>query len=425
MGTVTLCAPEPALAHGDPASVLEVGRVDRDGLPVLVRLSEGMALRANGHARYLCPALFDSEDETPRAAALPTGPTLVASRAGAYLLLADGTVEPHPDAALRGDVIRALEAGPSGVYALRSTESGAELLALDAERAEVLASLPADFSSLAVEDSGLLVAGLSPSARVLQRGFGADGAAREEWSAEAAASLDAVAVFARLADGQPYLLVAAANALGSELARLDDAGGYQVVQRAGGAISGPIAVDARTWLAFDGQLAELRDDGEVARADDAGLVTCVGRAGALRYACTGTELVRLEASGLGERLFGLDEIEPPDLSGLADELAERCELQWLRFRVDLVRAGVTPLDDGAEPTPPGGAERDGGRGDDGGARDAGREHDASGEDGGCAVGRSGVRGSAHGAERSSGLCAVWVAALGLNVRRRRRAHGRP
>ncbi|HMI93907.1 MAG TPA: hypothetical protein VK509_21180, partial [Polyangiales bacterium] len=246
-----------------------------------------------------------------------------------------------------------------------------------------------------------------------------------DWNAEAATPLDAVAVFARVADRQPYLVVTATNGLGSELAQLDSAGRYRVIQRAGGPISGPVAAGGRTWLAFDGRLAELRGNAEVVRSEETALVTCVGRSGSLAYACTNTELVRLHDGALGERLFGLDELEPPELSALDPALAERCNLQWLRFRVDLVAAGIVPNDDGGDGTPDRGT-RDGGARD-GGSADAsgGGEHapNANAEDDGCSIG--GVGSSVRG-DRSHigrGLLAGLIAAGLARLRRRRLRNG--
>jgi hypothetical protein len=413
-----LALPSRATAHGDGAAVISLVRSDGDGAPQLLRLSEGMALRVNQRTRYLCPALFDS-DETPRAAALPAGPTIVTSSSGAYLLFDDGEVAPHPDPSLSDGAITGLEAGENAVLALRQRVDGAELLALDAERAQVIAELPAALSSLAVEDDAVLVAGLTAAGRAAQRGFELDGAERDEWNAEAATPLDTLAVFARVAGARPYVLVSARNGLGSELARLDNAGGYDVVQRAGGAISGPIAVGGRTWFAFDGRLAELTDGGDVVRSEQDPLLTCVGRNRTLAYACTPGALVRLEDGQLGERLFGLDELEPPELSGLAPALAERCRLQWLRFRVDLVAAGITPNDDGGEPAPPSGGKRDGGGAD--GPSQRARARALGGEDDACSVGD--LSRSGRGAGTDCWLLAGFVAAE-LVRRRRRRARCR-
>jgi hypothetical protein len=410
-----LALPSRATAHGDPAAVVSVVRSDGDGAPRLLRLSEGMAARVGQHTRYLCPALFDS-DETPRAAALPGGPTVVASSSGVYLLFDDGNVASHPDPSVSEGAITGLEAGENAVLALRKRVDGAELLALDAERAEVIAELPAALSSLAVEDDGVLVAGLTAAGRAAQRGFDLDGAERDEWNAEAATPLDTLAVFARVAGDLPYLLVSARNGLGSELARLDNAGGYDVVQRASGAISGPIAVGGRTWFAFDGRLAELTDGGDVVRSEQGPLVTCVGRNRTLAYACTPGALVRLEDGQLGERLFDLDQLEPPELSGLAPALAERCRLQWLRFRVDLVAAGITPNDDGGEPAPPSSGTRDGGAAV--GSSQRTRARALGGEDDACSVGD--VRRSGRDAGIGHWLFAGFVAAQ-LVRRRRRRA----
>lgn len=329
-----------AAAHGSPASVLGIARVSADGRPHVLRLSEGLALSVNGALRYVCPALFDS-DEPPRAVALASGDMVVATRSDVFLLADDGTVTPYPDSGAHTGLITALEGNGEDAFLLRTLDDRSELVRLDGEHAQVLATLAAEYSSLAVEGDALLVAGMSAGGRVLQRGLRTDGKDREQWSAEAIGPLDTVAVYARIAAQRPLLVVVAGSELGAELVRIDDGGRYTPLQRASSGISGPIVADGRVLFAFDGRLAELRED-EVSVHESETITTCVGRSGALAYACANTELLSLEGDAAGARLFSLEEIGAPALDALDHELAERCALQWLRFRADLVLAGVMP-----------------------------------------------------------------------------------
>jgi hypothetical protein len=379
-----------AAAHGNPAAVLGVARGSADGRPQVLRLTEGLALSAEGAFGYVCPALFNS-DESPRAVGLASGDVVVATRSDVFLLASDGIVTPYPDPGARTGLITALEGNGEAAFLLRTVANGSELVQLDGEHAQVIATLPAEYSSLAVEGDALLVAGMGAGGRVLQRGLRSDGKNREQWSAEAAGPLDTVAVFARIAGQRPYLVVVAGSELGSELVRVDDDGRYTPLQRAGSTISGPIVAGERVLFAFDGRLAELRDD-EVSVHDSDTITTCVGRSGPLAYACANAELLRLEGDALGARVFGLDEIAAPALDGLDHALAERCALQWLRFRADLVLAGVTPRSEVGE-LPPSTSGEDGGmrsERDAGSARrDAGSSKgarpDAGNSDGDCAV----------------------------------------
>lgn len=388
-----------AEAHGSAASVLGVVGSDAEGRPELLRLSEGLAILTGGEFRYLCPALFDSED-TPRAAALPAGPTLVATAEALFVLQDDGQVTPHPDPTARSGTIRALDASADGVFALRGSDAGAELIRLDARAVQVLASVPTELASLAIEDGGLLMAGLTRDGRALQRGFHPDGRARAEWDAEAPVVPDAVAALARLAASQPYVLVLAGDGPVSELVRLDGDGQSEVVQRASVVLSGPIATDPEhVSLAFDGQLAELSEASVTPRASDAP-VTCLSRAGGFSYACMSTEVVALRDGAPAERVFGLDQLQAPELAQLEPALAERCMLQWLRFRVDLIGAGIELQEaDAGSTSDAGGAAA---------ARDAGAER-AESRDGcsvrGASAATAGIRGTAWWLALAA--CAWW------------------
>jgi hypothetical protein len=320
--------------------VLGAVRVDADRSPALVRLSEGLARRtSSGRFGYVCPAIVGS-DQTPRAVALGASAALVATGAAVFVLDADGAVRAHPDEGASLGSVLALESDQRTAFLLRQREGMAELVAVELERATVLATLPAAFTSLAVEDDLLLVAGLSSEGRVQLRAFDASGTERDELGADVPAPEGAVAVFARLAAQQPYVVVLNGGGLRAELGRIE-AGGYALVQRAlGPAISGPVAVSADDVLvAFDGALHALR--GEQAEAiETEAIVSCVGRVGALAYACAGGDLLRVQDGSPGERVFGLQDLDPPELSGLDAQTAELCSLQWLRFGIDLVAAGV-------------------------------------------------------------------------------------
>jgi hypothetical protein len=400
-----------ASAHGDPAAVLGVVQNDVEGRPRVLRLSEGLAILTDRGGRYLCPALFDS-DVTPRAAALASGPTLVASALAVFLLQDDGTVAPHPDPAARAGAIRALDASADGVFALRAASTGAELVRLTESTVEVLASVPGDFASLAAEDGGVLITGLTRDGRALQRGFYPDGRERAEWTAEAQVVPDAVAALARLAAEVPYVLVLAGDGPTSELLRLDGAGQSELVQRASIAIHGPlVTAPDHVSLAFDGKLAELSGATVTLAATDAP-VTCLSRVGGFSYACMSTQLVTLRDGAPAERVFGLEELLPPDLSALPPALADRCTLQWLRFRVDLSGAGVVlqDLDAGAPAAGDAGGNDAGGSGDATAESDAGKKSRAS--DGGCAVRRlNGANGGERGASGWMALAALAWAQL--------------
>jgi hypothetical protein len=411
LACIVLALPSRLAAHGAAASVLSVVQSGEDGRPHLVRLSEGLAIREGERYRYLCPALFDA-DEAPRAATLGSREALIAAGSALFVLRSDGVIEPHPDPLARSGLIRGLEPLGAGAVALRdgAATSEVELVKLDARTAQVLAQLPGDFRSLATAGEAALVTGLSRAGRALQRGFDDRGAEVSAWTAEATAPPDAVAVLARLSAGRPYALVLAGDGPVMELVRIGSDGAYEVLQRASVALTGPVQSGSQhVSIAFDGRLGELRT-ASVAPIETDEPVSCVLGAGAFAYACVGAELRALRDGALGERRFGLDRIAPPSPAGLDAELAEQCTLQWLRFRIDLLGAGVEPYALQAEDAgAPDAAAPDGGQGARGRTKDAGN--------GGCATALPSPphRGAAHVATAVGLLLGVSACA-----RRRRR-----
>jgi hypothetical protein len=238
--------------------------------------------------------------------------------------------------------------------------------------------------------------------------------------------------FARAAGGAAYalLLFQTAPELGS--LRMNT---FVKIGEAASLIAGPLALGDSTLVAVDGQLSKLVN-GVPAPLSETAYVLCLEQVDGLPYACKPDGIARVSEQGLGEALFELAWLAPPNLEQVAaGKPRDRCDYQWQDMRFDLIALG-TPLPEdaqadagggpvGAEPEPSdaGSAnaaetgvevEVDSGTGK---VRDAGEEGADAGaarrRHNGCSVGRArGTRGALG-----------WLVLLGVALGLVRRARG--
>jgi hypothetical protein len=135
---------------------------------------------------------------------------------------------------------------------------------------------------------------------------------------------------------------------GSALFRIGASdGAFSSVIRSNAPLSGPVLVDGGPlWVESEGKLVRLTSDRGVTDAgSERNDLIGLGLTGTMAYASTGNQLYRLDASGVGEKLFDLSELGPPEMK--IDDRA--CAADWSIFKTDLARAGVTldPVDGGA------------------------------------------------------------------------------
>src|SRR5262245_14132392 len=133
---LTLAPCVRAFAHGVPPEAYAVLSHDAQGARA-VSLSVGVALRRSAqNYQFVCPMAWGDQFAAPLAA-LADGTIVIGASRGLMLLAEDGTLRAHPDPAAVGrvsDMVRSAR----GVFALRPTATGSELLAVDAQRARVL-----------------------------------------------------------------------------------------------------------------------------------------------------------------------------------------------------------------------------------------------------------------------------------------------
>jgi hypothetical protein len=386
----------PAAAHGPAPSALSV--VDEDGSgPTLVRLSGGLALRkAPGRYDFVCPAAWNDEVVLP-AARIPGGPTVIAGSSGLYVIDAEGRVAAHPDPLAAGLSIDFAVIGDA-LLALRIVMGRTELLEVGPTSVRVLFSEPGAWTSIAATRDAIGLQRVNAQ-RVEQLRLTRDG--RELDRASAPVPAPPILVFARATSSAFYSVLATPR--GRELGQIEP-DRWISLELAVGSIGGPVdAADGAPIAAIDTELVRLPEPRAVLVG---GGVNCVGRLDRELYACTREGLSSIAGSGLGEPIFALSSLAPPDLELLSSERRDACQLQWEHFRFDLLALGV-PLSDPPE-TPPAQLEADAGAERDR-ADPVRRERAASDE--GCRV-------------TPAGSARVWPVLVALAWVRRRSAKSR-
>ena len=333
----TACA--RAFAHGVPPDAYAVMSQDSQGVRA-VSLSAGVALRRSAQRyQFVCPAAWGDQFPAP-VAALADGTIVVGASSGLMLLGEDGALRAHPDLAAVGrssDVVRSAR----GVFALRSTPAGSEVLAVDAQQVRVLWRDTKSLYSLAALDDKLVL--LRESGRMLEQVTiaAADGTVLERQLGVVDLPVDYV--FARANAGAAYALVVFSNAtmaLGS--LRMN---AFVKLAEAEVSIAGPLALDSGTLLAVDGKLTQTVDGRATPLADDHNVV-CLAQYDGLTYACDTDGIARVGGQALAEPLFRFSWLSAPDLARVPEgEARMRCNMQWQDLRFDIGLTGVSLLED--------------------------------------------------------------------------------
>jgi hypothetical protein len=340
-------APSMAAAHRGPAVVLSLLAWGEAGAQVLV-LNEGLAFRAPDGWRYVCPALWGEDDITP-AAALEAGPVVIGAASGLFLLdPSNGLVTAHPDPAAQGPVIWFAHGG-GALFALRKRGDLTEVLRIAADRVEVLWSDPQTWLTIAADASELHVLGVEGDqlhhVRLSQQGVPL---AREQ----ASTPERFVGMSARVVRNELYVI--ASTQSGPELGQIVQ-GAWVSHCKGGGGLTGPVESEGELWVTIDSRLSKL-EDRCAAIVPTPEPVSCVGDDAARSYACTKSGLHTLAGASLGDAIFELRQLGPPNLVGLAPEQCSSCESQWWRYRSDLFSLGV--LDGATTATETGGGDSD-------------------------------------------------------------------
>lgn len=387
--TTLLALPTHARAHGEPPTAHAVIREDADG-PLLVKLGIGFAERvAPGRFQYVCPARWKGELTSP-AAALADGTVVIGANAGLMLLEPDGTLRVHPDPVAVGFSTE-IVASAGGVFALRFKQGKSELLAVDATQARVVWSDTRVWYSLAPLAHGLVVL-RSNNTALEQITLSFEGAPLDSQQAVTLRNVDYA--FARGLGDDAYALLLSQSA--PELGRIQ-VNAFTRVAQASSSIAGPISTPQGTLLAIDGQLQKL-DGASLTPLADTAYVNCLERHEHGIYACTRDGVSRMVGDGVGEEVFALSWLVPPDLAQLSDETDRgRCDYQWQDLRFDLLALGMSlRFEDEIEAD----------AGSDAGQADAGRDAGAQGNDDVAPPAEEPDAGEEPPATRGSSRCAL-------------------
>jgi hypothetical protein len=348
-----------AAAHGGPP-VIQRALAGDDRGPFLVELSEGFAVRSEDAWSFVCPALFGADLPPPTASV--GGEGFFAGGDDLYTFGASQAAVAAGHADLAGSRVLSMTVLEGDVVALRlraadaSGNAGNEIVRLRGGVVETIYESPDYWSSVVA----------------LPGGAGADA---KIWVARAAS--EGIEVLGLSADGTELDRKLAALPIEALTIRLSVAGehvfahvgengGYSLLHVA---TLGEPAFEAKlatsALLPFAGPALRGEDvlfmrDGELLRwttegseAFDSALgaepLTCLTP----EHACSASgrlyDVDDVEQAGSfdsAEALFDLAQLAGPQLMPAAQEHKNACNLQWIVFRADLVRAGIMQLGGG-------------------------------------------------------------------------------
>jgi hypothetical protein len=323
-----------ASAHRAPASVKSLVAWGANGGARILRLSEGLATLGADGWRYVCPALWGADDVTP-ALALEDGTVVIGSYTGLFLLDASGMVTRHPDPAGQGSVFALAKAGTT-VFALLGTADLTAVVRVSSSRAEMVWSdaMPWALKSLAADATNLHVLRAdADQLEHLQLSLQGEVIAREQVTTPDMF----VDVSAQITPSGFYVMgLTFGNYLLGQIVQ----GAWVTHCMSGLNLTGPVEVGGQQFVTVDNVLTEFTTDCAPAVSTPEA-VSCVGQEGGAAYSCTKSGANLLNPNGVGDSLFKLSDLEPPDLSKAPScDVRAMCTAQWERYQTDLVSTGM-------------------------------------------------------------------------------------
>jgi hypothetical protein len=340
-----------AHGHGRPPQVDGVAAID-DGIPQLVILNEGLALRGERGWSYLCPALWGDADAiqggSPKAQSIDgettwvIGDDVYAFDRQRFTPQAQQLVTELKTSALAGNA--------SALFALRTGASGHEIVPVGTPVYQPIWSSSSYWTTLAADSQSLYVGHVPAGMRLDLTVLEPSGAERS--SAQFALEIEATDL--QLAPHGKGLFAVVESDSTKQLGKLE-AGRFERLATAAHSILGPVASpNGSLWIAIDGRLQRLPGPGEapavgvdancldLANRPAEECVTCLGEQGGVAYACSSVEVYVLGDDGLGERVFDIHGLNPPPPELVTDQVRMLCDRQWMDFEQDLLANNLAP-----------------------------------------------------------------------------------
>lgn len=396
-----VCAPNPAIAHGQLPAVLGVTTADGKG-PVLVRLTAGLAVRDPAQAKqyqFVCSARWIAP-RSPLLTGMPEGQGYIASEDGFYRVDVAGKVTKLAVAGVDPLAVRAIGSAAGEPLALVVSKGAARAHAIG--RPAVGGASPTVWTGSgewygARSSADAMWIAQSGGAVVRVVGVRGDGTHSDELVAvDSSTATASVAWVAPNAQKLYLSLIGKATQRIVEVDRSAPASGprsAKVLFQDYPFVAGPVPVAGKSLAVVTGVLVDVatHPPGQV---DDSRWYTCLDSAlradgGVSAFACSKGAVYAIDAAGKPAALvFALDHLTAPDYAGLDDIGRYACWAEWSDFARD---SGLDPGPEPAGVVPPVGTD-------------------------GCTAGRSGP-------DRCAALwpCAGLAVAALVSLRRRRTA----
>lgn len=325
---LTLGFGSKAAAHGGFPAAVSLLAADAEGA-TLVRLTHGLAYRADGGFRLLCPEAWGGDVSAP-IAAIPGGPVVIGGEQ-LYLLEPDGQLTRHESEL--GQAV-ALSANSTALFGLFRGDDRDELVRISTSTSERVAAFKDQFSALAARDDELALSRFYNNLLLVQT-LAPDGALRTFDFTSMGRPITSAEL--RSDGDELYAVIGSSAAPWFTLARWD-VGGWSSLLAAESSLAGPLSLAGSMLYARDGALETLPDvDDANASAD---YVTCLGSVDGQPFACVREGLVRVDQAGLGTPLFTFAELREPDYALLPESARADCETRFRDLSDHLASAGL-------------------------------------------------------------------------------------
>jgi hypothetical protein len=352
-----------AHAHGPPPSAFGIVAA-ASSKPTLVVLNEGLAVQRAGGWAFVCPSVWGEGGTglgiVPLALSIDGVTSFIVGADDLYVAR-DGALSAQQRPELSRSAVIALVAAAEGdaLFGLSVSSGSSRLLRIDDPDAPALYATANQIGAMEEHAGRFHLGGFSQTGELEITTIDRTGALVADQRVQLGLTTPAELRLRVRAERMFVVVVEEDHYTLGELVEQR----WQQHAQLNGPIAGPeTSAGGQIWIALDNELMRETPSGFEA-IGEARRVTCLGRWNDLAYACVGTAIHRLEDDGLGELLFALDGLAPPDPALVPASAADDCAIQWSLFRGDLDRVGLaplaeplpsspTPIDDGGDGSPP-------------------------------------------------------------------------